>query len=71
MRNWNTEKNQGMSLVELLVAVAVLGISMIGIVALMNLATRDYSNSNKEVEVQQELQTTFAMVSNMIVDANG
>ena len=71
MRNWNTEKNQGMSLVELLVAVAVLGISMIGIVALMNLATRYYSNSNKEVEVQQELQTTFAMVSNMIVDANG
>ena len=70
MKNWNVQKNQGMSLVELLVSVAVLGIAMFGIVGLMNLSTRYYSNSSKEVEVQQELQTTFAMVSNMIVDAN-
>ena len=70
MKNWQEQKNQGMSLVELLVSVAVLGIAMFGIVGLMNLSTRYYSNSSKEVEVQQELQTTFAMVSNMIVDAN-
>ena len=63
-------RNRGMSLVELLVAVAVLGIAMIGILALINLSTRYYSNSSKEVEVQSELQTTFALVSNMIVDAN-
>ncbi len=63
-------KNQGMSLVELLVSVAVLGIAMIGILALMNLSTKYYSNSSKEVEVQQELQSTFAMISNMLVDAN-
>ena len=70
MNSWQKQKNQGMSLVELLVSVAVLGIAMFGIVGLMNLSTRYYSNSSKEVEVQQELQTTFAMVSNMIVDAN-
>ena len=63
-------RNQGMSLVELLVSVAVLGIAMIGILALINLSTKYYSNSSKEVEVQSELQTTFAMVSNMLVDAN-
>jgi len=63
-------KNQGMSLMELVVAVAVLGIAMIGIVSLLNLSTRYYSNSNQEVEVQQELQTTFSTVSNMLVDAN-
>lgn len=63
-------RNQGMSLVELLVSVAVLGIAMIGILALINLSTKYYANSNKEVEVQSELQTTFTMVSNMLVDAN-
>ena len=63
-------RNQGMSLVELLVSVAVLGIAMIGILSLINLSTKYYSNSSKEVEVQSELQTTFAMVSNMLVDAN-
>ena len=70
MKKWQVEKDQGMSLVELLVSVAILGIAMVGILALMNLSTRYYSNSSKEVEVQQELQTTFSMVSNMIVDAN-
>ncbi len=64
------EKNQGMSLVELLVSVAVLGIAMIGILSLMNASSRYFTHSNREVEVQQELQTTFALVSNMIVDAN-
>ena len=63
-------RNRGMSLVELLVSVAVLGIAMVGILALINLSTRYYSSSSKEVEVQSELQTTFALVSNMIVDAN-
>lgn len=63
-------KNQGMSLVELLVSVAVLGLAMVGILALMNASARYFSSSNREVEVQQELQTTFAMVSNMISEAN-
>ena len=70
MKKWQVQKDQGMSLVELLVSVAVLGIAMIGIIGLMNISSRYYSNSNREVEVQQELQTTFSMVSNMIVDAN-
>lgn len=70
MNEVKTIRNQGMSLVELLVSVAVLGIAMIGILSLINLSTKYYSSSSKEVEVQSELQTTFAMVSNMIVDAN-
>ena len=63
-------RNQGMSLTELLVAVAVLGIAMTGVFALINLSARYYSHSSREVEVQSELQTAFTMVSNMIVDAN-
>lgn len=63
-------RNQGMSLTELIVAVAVLGIAMTGVFALINLSARYYSHSSREVEVQSELQTAFTMVSNMIVDAN-
>lgn len=63
-------RNQGLSLVELLVAVAALGIAMIGITALMGLSAKYFASSSKEVEIQTELQTTFALVSNMIVDAN-
>lgn len=70
MNEVKTVRNQGMSLVELLVSVAALSVAMIGILALINLSTKYYSSSSKEVEVQSELQTTFAMVSNMLVDAN-
>ncbi|MBO4789157.1 MAG: type II secretion system protein [Lachnospiraceae bacterium] len=63
-------RNQGMSLIELLVAVAVLGIAMIGITALMSFSAKYFASSSKEVEIQSELQTTFALVSNMVVDAN-
>lgn len=63
-------KNQGMSLVELLVAVAVLGLAMIGITALLSFSAKYFASSSKEVEIQSELQTTFALVNNMVVDAN-
>ena len=63
-------RNQGLSLIELLVAVAILGIAMIGITALMSFSARYFSSSSREVEIQSELQTTFALVSNMVVDAN-
>jgi len=63
-------RNQGMSLIELLVAVAVLGIAMIGITALLGFSSKYFANSSKEVEIQSELQTTFALINNMVVDAN-
>ena len=63
-------RNQGMSLVELLVAVAVLGLAMIGITALMGFSAKYFASSSKEIEIQSELQTTFALVNNMVVDAN-
>lgn len=64
------KKNQGLSLVELLVSVVILAIALSGIMAIINLASKYYSHSSKEVEIQSELQTTFAIVSNMIVDAD-
>lgn len=63
-------QNQGLSLVELLVAVAVLALAMTGIIGMINIAARYYSYSNKEVELQDELQKTFTIVSSMLVDAD-
>lgn len=63
-------RNQGMTLVELLVSIAAFAIAMIGIVSLINYSARFYSNSSKEVEIQSELNSVFTLVSNMIVDAN-
>ena len=66
----SNKKNQGFSLVEMLVSVAVLAIAMTGIVGLINIASKYYSNSHKEVELQAEVQTTFSQLSNMLIDSN-
>lgn len=64
------KKNQGLSLIELLVSIAVLALAMSGVIGLINLASRYYSNSSKEVEIQSNLQSSFAVVSNLMVDAD-
>ena len=66
----NIKKNQGLSLIELLVAIAILALAMSGVVGLINLASRYYSYSSKEVEIQSNLQSSFAVVSNLMVDAD-
>lgn len=64
------KKNQGLSLIELLVSIAILALAMSGVIGLINLASRYYSNSSKEVEIQSNLQSSFAVVSNLMVDAD-
>lgn len=63
------KKNQGLTLVELLVSVAVLSIVTLGIGGLLRLAAEQYSNATKETEVQNTLQQAFASVSNSMEDA--
>ena len=63
------KKNQGFTLVELMVSVAVLSIVTLGIAGLLRLAAEQYSNATKETEVQNLLQSSFASVSNSLVDA--
>lgn len=64
------KKNQGLSLIELLVSIAILALAMSGVIGLINLASRYYSHSSKEVEIQSNLQSSFAVVSNLMVDAD-
>lgn len=63
------KSNQGMTLVELLVSVAVLSLLMTGAFALMRQAATYHSNSAREVEIQNQLQTTFSQVSNLMIDS--
>lgn len=63
------KSNQGMTLVELLVSVAVLSLLMTGAFALMKQAATYHSNSAREVEIQNQLQTAFTQLSNLMVDA--
>ena len=63
------KNNHGFTLVELLVSVAVLSIVTLGIGGLLRLAAEQYSNATKETEVQNLLQSSFASVSNSLVDA--
>lgn len=62
-------KNEGFTLVELLVSIAVLSIVTMGIAGLLRLAAEQYSNATKETEVQNMLQQTFAALSNSLEDA--
>ncbi len=64
------KKNQGFSLVELLVAVVILAIAMSGITGMIRMAATYYSNSHREVDIQNQLQTAFSQISNMIIDAD-
>lgn len=63
------KRNQGFTLVELLVSIAVLSIVTLGIGGLLRLAAEQYSNATKETEVQNVLQQTVASVSNTMEDA--
>lgn len=65
-----SKSNQGMTLVELLVSVAVLSILMGGAMALMRQAATYHGQSSREVEIQNQLQTAFVQISNLMIDAN-
>ena len=61
-------RNQGLTLVELLVSIAVLSIVTLGIGGLLRLAATQYSNATKETEVQNLTQATVASLTNAMED---
>jgi len=64
-RNKIKNDNKGVSLVELLVAIAIGAIVSGSIAALITISLRMYGKETADVEMQQEIQTT----SNFIIDA--
>lgn len=61
--------NEGLSLVELICAIALLSIVFVSVMGVMVWSSKSYAQSSSEVQVQQEAQTTANLLSNLIVDA--
>lgn len=64
------EKNQGYTLVELIVAVAILALVGIGIGTIVSQALKTYRIDNAEVHLQQESQLVGNQLMNLVIDAN-
>ena len=63
------KNKKGLSLVELIATVAIMGIITAGISVAVVSASRNYSKGNSEVELQQDVQTVSNILANIIVDS--
>lgn len=62
--------NQGFSLVELILAVAILGIIMVAIASFMSTTTTTYTRTKNDTELQRTGQELFDMISDKIMQAS-
>ena len=70
MRLFRRKKNnKGFSLVEVVCAVAILGLTSTAIGTTMVVSNQNYQRGNAEVDVQKEAQTTTNLIGNLIVDS--
>lgn len=63
------KNNKGFSLVEMMVAVTILSIVMMGIVGILASMSKSFGNSQREVELQDSVQATYSIVSELIKEA--
>lgn len=67
MKKYNWE-NKGLSMVELLIAVAILSIIGASTVAFINQASNTYGSTSAEVDVQTDAQLTANVITDHIID---
>ncbi len=65
-----TKDRKGFSLVELICAVAILSIVILGVGTSMVVSARSYSRGNTELDLQQQAQITANLLTNLIIDAD-
>ncbi len=65
------ENNKGFTLVELVVAMAIMALVAVGISELMVTGARMFNVIDKDVKVQYESQLAMAQVEDYIIDCNG
>ncbi len=63
------KNNVGLSLVELIATVAIMGLVSAGIGVAVVSASRNYSKGSSEVDLQQEVQNITNILNNLIVDS--
>ncbi len=61
--------NKGYSLVELLVALAIFSLVMVGIVTIMRSTSASYKSGIEEATVQEEVQIASNQISDILIDA--
>lgn len=64
-----TKANKGFSLVELIIAVAILVIVVGSVCSFIVISSRNYANGNNDISVQQEAQLALNQMSDVIIDA--
>lgn len=64
-----TKVNKGFSLVELIIAVAILVIVIGSVCSFIVISSRNYANGNNDISVQQEAQLALNQMSDVIIDA--
>lgn len=62
-------KNQGFSLVELLIAIAILAIIMVAMASFMNSTTKVYTRTKNDLELQRTGQEVFDLISDKLMQA--
>lgn len=63
------KNNKGLSLVELIATVAIMGLVSAGIGVAVVSASRNYSKGSTEVDLQQEVQNISNILNNLVVDS--
>lgn len=63
------KNNKGLSLVELVCAVAIFGVATTAIGSAMVVSAQSYSRGTYELDVQQEAQITTNLIGNLLVDS--
>lgn len=63
------QQNSGFSLVELIIAIAILVIVTGAVCSFIIITSRNYANGNNDISVQQEAQLSLNQMSDVIIDA--
>ena len=63
------QQNSGFSLVELIIAIAILVIATGAVCSFIIITSRNYANGNNDISVQQEAQLALNQMSDVIIDA--
>ena len=64
------KNNRGLSLVELIVAVAILAVVGVGIMGFVAFSSRNYTQANKNVKLQYEQQMTVNRIRDIVLETS-